>query len=237
MVSGDFTQRNVFQNQKQHRAKPAACRQITAYIQTVKILITSGATREYLDPVRYLTNGSSGKMGRALAVAALDAGHEVVVVSGQVAIEYPRGVKVIGVISTQQMFDATTELFPDSDAIIGAAAPCDFRPKDVSSKKLSKTDFSGTLELVETSDILAAMGKLKRGNQKIIAFALETDDSKKRAIAKLEKKNADYIVLNGPDALESDVTRIEIIAKNGEICKSFSGSKSEAAKIIVSILC
>src|SRR6478752_9518220 len=103
-----------------------------------RILITSGPTRQYLDPVRYLTNASSGRMGRALAAAALAEGHEVVVVTGPITGDYPDGAEVVRVITTDEMFAACQELFPNCDGVIGAAAPCDYRPLKVETQKIAK---------------------------------------------------------------------------------------------------
>jgi phosphopantothenoylcysteine decarboxylase / phosphopantothenate---cysteine ligase len=104
-----------------------------------RILITSGPTRQYLDPVRYLTNASSGRMGSALAQAAIELGHDVVVVSGPVQVEYPSQARVVNVITTQEMLDASCEVFRSSDGLIGAAAPCDYMPAHVQTHKLTKT--------------------------------------------------------------------------------------------------
>src|SRR5207248_1859662 len=102
-----------------------------------RILITSGPTRQYLDPVRYLTNASSGRMGRALAAAALELGHEVIVVSGPVAVDYPHKAEVRPIVSTEELLDTCQELFPTCDGVIGAAAPCDYRPMRVERQKIA----------------------------------------------------------------------------------------------------
>ena len=104
-----------------------------------RILITSGPTRQYLDPVRYLTNASSGRMGRELAKAALALDHDVVVVSGPVQVRYPDGVELVDVVSTEEMLDACCEIFPSCDGLIGAAAPCDYRPRKILTEKIAKT--------------------------------------------------------------------------------------------------
>ncbi|HEX3725066.1 MAG TPA: phosphopantothenoylcysteine decarboxylase, partial [Pirellulales bacterium] len=117
-----------------------------------RILITSGPTRQYLDPVRYLTNASSGRMGAALADAALAHGHEVVIVSGPVSIEYPAGVEVLSVVSTEEMLEVASRVFPTCQGLIGVAAPCDYRPVRVSPGKISKTGEPLLLHLVETPD-------------------------------------------------------------------------------------
>ncbi len=197
-----------------------------------RILITSGPTRQYLDPVRYLTNASSGRMGSALAQAALDAGHEVVVVSGPVETSYPAAVRVIPVVSTEDMLEACLTVFAECDGLIGAAAPCDYRPLAVSSRKLTKNGDGLQLHLVETPDIVAHLGKLKT-RQWMVAFALETDDQHLRALQKLEQKNCDLIVLNGPAAINAVDTQVEILNPSGTIVATLSGSKQQVAQGIL----
>jgi hypothetical protein len=128
-----------------------------------RILITSGPTRQYLDPVRYLTNASSGRMGAALAAAAIELGHDAIVVSGPVEIAYPPQAEVIPVVSTEEMFAAAREAFARCDGLIGAAAPCDYRPEHVETHKIAKTGEPLLLRLVETADVVAALGCEKAG--------------------------------------------------------------------------
>lgn len=199
-----------------------------------RILITSGPTRQYLDPVRYLTNASSGRMGRALAEAFLDAGHDVVIVSGPVGVSYPEEAEIVPIISTEEMLEACLNLFPESDGMIGAAAPCDYRPIRVASHKLAKTGESLKLHLVETPDVVALCGAIKE-HQWIIAFALETEDHRMRALQKLERKSADLIVLNDPKAIHADDTEIEIIDSRGEVLAAIAGSKEKVAQGIVRV--
>ena len=167
-----------------------------------RILLTSGPTRQYLDPVRYLSNGSSGRMGKALAEAALEAGHEVVIVSGPVEVRYPRAARVLPVISTEEMLDACLDVFPECDGLIAAAAPCDYRPKVVASQKIRKTGGTLDVQFVETPDIVARLGAIKT-SQWMVAFALETEDLRMRAMQKLERKKCDLIVVNGPAAMHA----------------------------------
>src|SRR5688572_22327692 len=117
-----------------------------------RILITSGPTRQYLDPVRYLTNASSGRMGAALATAALALGHSVTIISGPVEVAYPADAKVIGVLSTEEMLEASRTAFELCDGLIGAAAPCDYRPERVEPHKIAKTGEPLLLRLLETED-------------------------------------------------------------------------------------
>jgi phosphopantothenoylcysteine decarboxylase/phosphopantothenate--cysteine ligase len=197
-----------------------------------RILITSGPTRQYLDPVRYLTNASSGRMGSALAQAAIDAGHEVVIVSGPVDARYPSAAQVIPVVSTEDMLAACLQVFADCDGVIGAAAPCDYRPLEVASQKLAKNGKPLSLQLVETPDIIARLGTLKT-RQWIVAFALETGDPHLRALQKLEQKNCDLIVLNGPTAINAIDTQVEILNRTGKIVATLSGSKLHVAQGIL----
>lgn len=199
------------------------------------ILITSGPTRQYLDPVRYLSNASSGRMGRALAAAALRAGHDVTVVSGPVALSYPDGATVLPVVSTEEMLAACQSVFPQCDGLIGAAAPCDYRPRQVASQKISKTGGPLAVELVETPDIIATLAAGKRG-QWMVAFALETADCHLRAMQKLERKACDLIVLNGPAAIHSDDTAIEVLDRGGAVLLDVSGSKETVAEALVALI-
>jgi phosphopantothenoylcysteine decarboxylase/phosphopantothenate--cysteine ligase len=201
-----------------------------------RILITSGPTRQYLDPVRYLTNGSSGRMGKALAQAALDLGHEVVVISGPVNIEYPAGAMVIPVISTEELLQASRKEFAICDGVIGAAAPCDYRPVHVEELKIAKTGQPLLLKLVETPDVIATLGAEKRPDQWVVGFALETDDARFKAITKLEKKHCDLIVLNGPAAMDAGDNEIEMLDPEGNVVLSAKGSKDEIAKQILQVI-
>jgi phosphopantothenoylcysteine decarboxylase/phosphopantothenate--cysteine ligase len=201
-----------------------------------RILITSGPTRQYLDPVRYLTNGSSGVMGSALAQAALQAGHQVVVVSGPVRVRYPAGVKLREVETTQEMLDACLTEFPDCDGLIGAAAPCDYQPATVSSSKLKKTGEPLLLKLVETPDIVATLGRQKRANQWTVGFALESEDARFQAIGKLQRKLCNLVVVNGVSAINSPHNEIEILDPNGQVVSAALGTKQKLAKLILRVI-
>ncbi len=158
-----------------------------------RILITSGPTRQYLDPVRYLTNASSGRMGKSLAEAALALGHEVVVVSGPVEVEYPAAARIVPVVSTEDMLAAAAREFDRCDGLIGAAAPCDYRPVRVESHKITKTGQPVDLHLIETDDVVATLGE-RKGGRWVVGFALETEDHRLRALAKLERKHCNLVV-------------------------------------------
>lgn len=199
------------------------------------ILITSGPTRQYLDPVRYLTNGSSGRMGSALAAAAIAAGHEVTIVSGPAQVAYPAAARVIDVVSTEEMLARCQELFPDCDGLIGVAAPCDYRPVHVAPTKLSKTGEPLMLHLIETPDIVATLGASKT-RQWIVGFALETEDHRLRAMAKLERKSCDLVVLNGPQAMHALDNEVEVLDRQGRIVAALSGPKEDVAHGIFEVI-
>jgi phosphopantothenoylcysteine decarboxylase/phosphopantothenate--cysteine ligase len=200
-----------------------------------RILITSGPTRQYLDPVRYLTNASSGRMGRALAEAAIALGHDVVVVSGTVEVVYPAAARVVPVISTEEMLRAATNEFEGCDGLIGAAAPCDYRPVRVESHKIAKTGQPIVLHLVETDDVVATLGQ-RKGRRWVVGFALETEDHRLRALAKLEQKCCDLMVSNGPQAISAADNQVEVIMPTGEVIASLEGTKEGVAAGILAII-
>ena len=201
-----------------------------------RILITSGPTRQYLDPVRYLTNASSGRMGRALAHAAIDAGHQVVIVSGPVQVEYPQQAEVLHVVTTDEMLDVCQRVFPKCDGLIGAAAPCDYRPRRVESQKIAKTGQPLVLHLVETEDVVATLGTSRLPGQWLVGFALETEDRRFRALAKLERKSCDLMVLNGPQAMDAEENAVELIDPTGSVLKTIQGSKEHVARGIMALI-
>ena len=146
--------------------------------------------------------GGTERVVSWLTEELVDLGHDVVVVSGPVAIDYPRRATIISIVSTDELLDACRQVFPDCDGLIGAAAPCDYRPIQVQSRKIAKTGGPLTLHLVETPGVVATLGAEKQPHQWLVGFALETDDLHFRAITKLEKKRCDLIVLNGPAAIK-----------------------------------
>lgn len=200
-----------------------------------RILITSGPTRQYLDPVRYLTNASSGRMGAGLAAAALDLGHEVVVVSGPVEVDYPAGCRVVHVVSTDDMLVASREEFQQADGLIGAAAPCDYRPELVARQKIAKTGEPLELHLVETADIVATLAADK-GDRWVVGFALETEDHRLKALGKLQRKHCDLMVSNGAEAMNALDNQVEMLDETGEAVGNFSGPKGEVARGILSVV-
>jgi phosphopantothenoylcysteine decarboxylase/phosphopantothenate--cysteine ligase len=200
-----------------------------------RILITSGPTRQFLDPVRYLTNASSGRMGSALAEAALALGHEVVIVSGPVEVTYPPAARVVPVVSTEEMLAAAECEFESCDGLIGAAAPCDYRPVRVESHKITKTGEPLNLQLVETDDVVATLGQ-KKGDRWVVGFALETEDRRHRALAKLEQKCCDLMATNSPQAIGAADNQVEVLRPDGTVVAALAGSKDKVASGILTII-
>lgn len=200
-----------------------------------RILITSGPTRQYLDPVRYLTNASSGLMGKSLAEAALERGHEVVIVSGPVDLEYPSAAEVVAVVSTEEMLKAASWEFESCDGLIGAAAPCDYRPLRVEPQKITKTGLPLELRLVETDDVVATLAA-RKGRRWVVGFALETEDIRLRALAKLQRKCCDLMVSNSVAAMRSETNDVEILAPDGTVLRRITGAKGEVARGILEVI-
>ena len=178
------------------------------------ILITAGPMCEYLDDVRFLSNASSGRMGYALAQAAMEAGHQVVLVSGPVCLAAPSGCEFHPVETTGEMYDACLMHFPRCEGAIGAAAVCDYRPRQRRDGKLAKTGNPLQLELVETVDILAELGQRKEGRW-IVGFALESQNPRENALRKLKAKGCDAILLNHPSAIGAEASRVELDRREG----------------------
>ena len=194
-----------------------------------KVLITSGRTKENIDPIRYLSNNSSGKMGYSLAQAAIDLGAEVTLISGPTNLEIPKGLKsFVSVESALEMYEKVDEYFGDTDIFIACAAVADYRPKEYKKEKIKKSDSDLILELVRNPDILFEMGK-KKDNQLLIGFAAETNDIKENALKKLEKKNLDFIVANNASTMGNNTNTVEIIRKNKTSVKINQKNKIELA--------
>lgn len=174
-------------------------------------------------------------MGKALAEAALELGHEVTIVSGPVDVAYPSAARVIRVVSTEEMLAASRNVFPHCDGLIGVAAPSDYRPVMVAPNKIAKTGEPLVLHLVETDDVVATLGATKT-TQWLVGFALETEDRRLRAVAKLEKKHCDLMVLNGPEAMHSLSNQVEIIDRNGQVIETLGGPKEEVARGIFAVI-
>lgn len=194
-----------------------------------KILITASRTREDIDPVRYLTNNSSGKMGYSLAEAAANLGAEVYLVSGPSELKQPINIKeFIKINSAKQMYNEVSKRFDNCDIFISCAAVADYKPKNYSNIKIKKSDGDLVIELDRNPDILFEMGKKKK-NQFLVGFAAETNDILANASKKLNKKNLDMIVANNAKVMNQDGNEVTIIKKNGPIVKLASDLKENLA--------
>lgn len=201
-----------------------------------RILITAGPTYEKIDPVRFIGNYSSGKMGFAIAEECRKRGAVVTLVAGPVSLSCSNGIKRIDVESCKEMYDATTKAFADSDIAILAAAVADFKPQTEASQKIKRGESDMTIKLCPTQDIAEALGKQKRNDQTIVAFALETNNEELNAKKKLEKKNADFIVLNSlrneGTCFQTDNNQIEIISAKGKLSFQKKSKKEVAGDIV-----
>lgn len=205
-----------------------------------KVLITAGPTYEKIDPVRFVGNYSSGKMGFALAEECLRRGFEVFLVAGPVSLSCSPAIHRIDVESCQQMYDESVRLFPQMDAAILSAAVADFRPGQVAATKIKREGDELILRLQPTQDIAAELGRMKTKAQRLVVFALETNDEEANAKGKLERKNADFVVLNSTrnegTTFRSDENQISIISRQGQ--KDYDKKpKTEVARDIVDELC
>lgn len=200
-----------------------------------KVLVTAGPTQEAIDPVRYITNHSTGKMGYALAEAAMLRGAEVTLISGPTAIEPPMFVNVIPIISAQEMFEKVATNATENDIIIKAAAVADYRPKEVCDEKIKKSDHDTEIELERTTDILAYLGKNK-GKTFLCGFSMETENMLENSRRKLDKKNLDMIVANNLKdkgaGFGVDTNLITIITRDWELQLELM-SKQDAANCIL----
>ncbi len=200
------------------------------------LVVTAGPTREHIDPVRYLSNESSGKMGFAIAAAANARGHKVTLIAGPVALPTPKGVRRIDVISAREMLAELKLAFSRADGLLMAAAVADYRPARKLAGKMKKEPGGRTktlkLELVENPDLLATVGK-RKGPRRIIGFALETSQGRRRALEKMLRKNADSIALNGAEALNSDRTSVVLLGRDGSEASFENQTKAQVAHGLV----
>ena len=205
-----------------------------------KLLVTAGPTQEAIDPVRCLTNHSSGKMGYAIAKMAMLRGAEVTLVSGPTAIEPPLFVKVVPVTSARDMFEAVTGLSDEQDIIIKAAAVADYRPKQVSEDKVKKKDDQASIELERTDDILKYLGQHKKQGQFLCGFSMETRDMLRNSRAKLEKKNLDMVAANNLKVegagFQGDTNVLTLITQDEEVSLPLMSKEDAALKILDKIL-
>lgn len=200
------------------------------------MLITAGPTYEAIDPVRFIGNHSSGKMGYEIAAVAAKNGAEVTLVSGPTHLDAPKGkIRMMRVTSTREMYEAVQEHFTESDVFIAAAAVADYKPKSVAAEKIKKKEASLSIELTKTEDILASMGAQKK-HQKLIGFALETNNEEENAKKKLEKKNLDFIVLNSlrdeGAGFKGDTNKVSIIYPDRKIDFGLKSKKKKLPEIL-----
>jgi phosphopantothenoylcysteine decarboxylase/phosphopantothenate--cysteine ligase len=201
----------------------------------VKFLITAGPTREPIDPVRYLSNRSSGKMGYAIAASALEAGHEVILISGPVNLDPPPEARVVSVMTSDQMFDAVHRECNGCDVCVLCAAVADYKPANSSAQKIKKRNQVFSLELIPTRDILASLGEQDR-QFLLVGFAAETNNLEAYAQKKLREKNCDMIVANDVlTGMESGENEVIIFFRNGEQKKLSRAPKTIIARELVKI--
>ena len=220
----------------------AIVERITAHFEVgksmrgLRLLITAGGTREAIDPVRYIGNRSSGKMGYAIAAVAAERGAEVTLVSGPVSLAVPAGVKRVSVESALEMREAVLAAFPVTDVVIKAAAVADYRPEVVSEQKIKKNSANLTVELTKNPDILAELGKIKTG-QFLVGFAAETQELVANATEKLRRKNLDMLVANDvtlPGAgFESETNIVKLLSKDGRVEELPQMSKQSLAGLLL----
>jgi len=199
----------------------------------MRILITAGGTREYIDPVRFISNASSGRMGYALVHAALRAGHKVTLITTPTGQRPPKGAKIVEVETAAQMFEAVKNCFAICDCLIMAAAVSDYTPARIAKTKIKKSDESLILKLKPTADILKWAGKNKRKTQIVVGFALEDKNLRQNAQVKLKDKNLDMIIANTSAAIGADKSTVQIKTPESEWLQFPTATKNIiAAKII-----
>ncbi|MDX2186348.1 MAG: phosphopantothenoylcysteine decarboxylase [Opitutaceae bacterium] len=205
-----------------------------------RLLITAGPTREHLDPVRYISNGSSGRMGYALAAEAAKRGWDVDLVSGPVALEAPHGVRLTRVVSADDMLAACESRFDEAGVFLSVAAVADFKPAEKSPRKTKKAETEEVVRLVRTVDVLKTLAARRRPGQVMVGFAAETHDVEAYARRKLEEKNLDWIVANdvsrpgiGMEAADNTVT---VISRSGHRASFGPAPKSEIAARILDLV-
>ena len=209
-------------------------------LQGKKILVTAGPTQEAIDPVRYITNHSSGKMGYAIAKAAMLRGAEVTLVSGRTAIEAPLFVNVVPIVTAKDMFEAVTGISNEQDIIIKAAAVADYRPAVVSSEKVKKKEGQMSIELERTDDILKYLGENKREGQFLCGFSMETQNMISNSRAKLEKKHLDMVAANNVKeagaGFQEDTNVLTLITQKEETSLPLMSKEDAANKLLDKIL-
>ncbi|MCG3178387.1 MAG: Coenzyme A biosynthesis bifunctional protein CoaBC [Phycisphaerae bacterium] len=182
----------------------------------MRILVTAGPTREFIDPVRYLSNRSTGTLGYALAARAVVRGHAVTLITGPVTLTPPQGAAVVRIVSAADLAREALAALPDADAVVMTAAVADFTPADTHAHKLKKASAALTLTLKPTTDVLAEIGRRKRADQIVMGFCLETENGPAEARRKLASKNCDFIVLNTPANFGDVRESVTVFARGGD---------------------
>jgi phosphopantothenoylcysteine decarboxylase/phosphopantothenate--cysteine ligase len=198
----------------------------------MRFLITAGPTREPIDPVRYIGNRSSGKMGAALAEAALKAGHETTVILGPVSVAFPKPARIVDVETAAEMLDAVLREFPRHDLLVMAAAVADYRPVAASAEKLLRQG-PRVLELESTVDVVAAAGAIKRPDQRTIGFSLESSADLDRVRGKMQQKHLDLIVYNPIATIASDSIQPSLLYPDGRVEAIPYASKADFADMLI----
>lgn len=201
----------------------------------MKILISAGPTREYIDPVRFISNPSTGKMGYLIAEECLKKGHSVVIVSGPTHLKPPDNARLLSVETADEMRKGILNQFPKADALIMTAAVSDWRPAKQYPGKLKRKE-AWSLKLVPNPDILKAAGRIKRKNQIVIGFALETSDIIKNAVKKLKEKNLDLIVADTTEFFKDKNSKVAFILKDGRVEEYSRLNKKQTAVKTVKLL-
>ena len=199
-------------------------------------LITAGGTREYIDPVRFISNASSGKMGYALVRAAIKAGHKVTLITAPTALREPAGAKIVEAETAAEMFEAVKKHFKRCDCLIMAAAVADYTPAAPAKTKMKKSAGPLSLKLKPTADIVKWAGTHKKGSQIVVGFALEDKALRKRAEKKMQAKNLDMIIANTPAAIAAEKSSVQIGTAGVDWSKIENASKSTIARKIVNML-
>ncbi len=205
----------------------------------MRIIITAGPTREYIDDVRFISNASSGRMGFSVALAAAAAGHEVTLLAGPVALADPPGCEVVRFVSVEELQVALAERFGACDALVMTAAVGDFRPERRVAGKIPRAGGPVDVRLLPTEDILASVTAGRREGQVVVAFAVESlapADAQAKALAEMQTKGADFVVVNGPEAMQADASRACVLGVDGVLLEWDMRPKVELAQKIVLLI-
>ncbi|MHC4717657.1 MAG: phosphopantothenoylcysteine decarboxylase domain-containing protein [Planctomycetota bacterium] len=202
----------------------------------MKVVVTAGPTREYIDTVRFITNASSGRMGYACAAAAVEAGHDVTLITGPVALAPPKGVRVVDILTVAGLSEALDVHFPGCDALVMAAAVGDFTVAEPAEAKIPRSGGRVRITLVPTPDLIAGLGKRRRKGQVLICFAVEDAADEKRARAEMKAKACDYVVVNTPAAMGQDESEACILSRKETVLPWERRPKEVLAREIVKLL-